>query len=279
MTSTQPTPANRVLCPDIRVWRYMSFAKLVWTLQNEELWLSRADLLGDKWEVTLHGSMIGRIRALPGVNIRTVLGPSPIRQVVLNYGVGPLRIRLQHRTRLDVDVQLSSLAPDAIGVPVRDRDGELVPKLTYGREHRGRMCELREDKQPNGQKRRAPIYGRLQHRQHTVRVVDHGTTVNRVRQICLTGSGRIADRRHYLVLRGCVRPPALGAGAGCVPVAARGRPLRGCCTRSGSGRARASGDSAQTVDTDSRSSRGTAAVRAGQDWTSGRSSSFVMRNS
>jgi len=37
----------------IRVWRYMSFAKLVWMLQKKQLWMSAAELLGDKWEVML----------------------------------------------------------------------------------------------------------------------------------------------------------------------------------------------------------------------------------
>lgn len=35
------------------VWRYMSFAKFVWVVQNGCLWLSRADLLGDPWEISL----------------------------------------------------------------------------------------------------------------------------------------------------------------------------------------------------------------------------------
>ena len=33
-----------------RVWRYMSFAKLVWMLQMKQLWFSSIDLLDDKWE-------------------------------------------------------------------------------------------------------------------------------------------------------------------------------------------------------------------------------------
>jgi hypothetical protein len=38
--------------PNTRVWRYMSFGKLVWILQKRQLWFSRADLLGDRWELT-----------------------------------------------------------------------------------------------------------------------------------------------------------------------------------------------------------------------------------
>ena len=40
------------------VWRYMSFSKFVWTLQNRCLWLSRADLLGDPWEISLSGEQL-----------------------------------------------------------------------------------------------------------------------------------------------------------------------------------------------------------------------------
>jgi hypothetical protein len=40
------------------VWRYMSFAKFVWLIQNKCLWLSRADLLGDTWELSLSGEQL-----------------------------------------------------------------------------------------------------------------------------------------------------------------------------------------------------------------------------
>jgi hypothetical protein len=40
------------------VWRYMSFSKFVWTIQNRCLWLSRADLLGDPWEISLSGEQL-----------------------------------------------------------------------------------------------------------------------------------------------------------------------------------------------------------------------------
>jgi hypothetical protein len=42
----------------IPVWRYMSFAKFVWSIQNKSLWLSRADLLGDPWEISLSGEQL-----------------------------------------------------------------------------------------------------------------------------------------------------------------------------------------------------------------------------
>lgn len=44
-----------------RVWRYMSFAKFVWTIQNRCLWLCRADLLGDPWEISLSGAQLQHI--------------------------------------------------------------------------------------------------------------------------------------------------------------------------------------------------------------------------
>jgi hypothetical protein len=40
------------------LWRYLSFARFVWLLQNKKLWLSRADLLGDPWELTLCGDQL-----------------------------------------------------------------------------------------------------------------------------------------------------------------------------------------------------------------------------
>lgn len=49
------------LQPGTRVWRYMSFAKLVWMLQNKQLWLSSAELLDDKWEVMLDGPQLNTI--------------------------------------------------------------------------------------------------------------------------------------------------------------------------------------------------------------------------
>lgn len=43
------------------VWRYMSFAKFVWTIQNKCLWLSRSDLLGDPWEISLTGEQLQHV--------------------------------------------------------------------------------------------------------------------------------------------------------------------------------------------------------------------------
>ena len=41
-----------------KVWRYMSFSRFVWTIQNQCLWLSRANLLGDPWEISLSGEQL-----------------------------------------------------------------------------------------------------------------------------------------------------------------------------------------------------------------------------
>jgi hypothetical protein len=45
------------------VWRYMSFGRFLWLIQNNRLWLSRADLLGDEWEMSLAGEQLRRVIA------------------------------------------------------------------------------------------------------------------------------------------------------------------------------------------------------------------------
>jgi hypothetical protein len=44
------------------VWRYMGFSKFVWMLQNQALWLSRSDLMGDPWEVSLAGKQLQLVK-------------------------------------------------------------------------------------------------------------------------------------------------------------------------------------------------------------------------
>ena len=46
-----------------KVWRYMSYARFVWLLQKKQLWLSRADHLGDPWEVSLAGDQLAEVLA------------------------------------------------------------------------------------------------------------------------------------------------------------------------------------------------------------------------
>lgn len=48
MNSIYSTPDN----PDIKVWRYLDFAKFVSLLDSKSLFFSRADLLGDDYEFT-----------------------------------------------------------------------------------------------------------------------------------------------------------------------------------------------------------------------------------
>lgn len=64
------TIANPEHIDAVMVWRYMSFSRFVWMLQKKQLWLSRADLLGDPWEITLAGDQLDHmISYAPPVNI------------------------------------------------------------------------------------------------------------------------------------------------------------------------------------------------------------------
>ena len=44
-----------------KVWRYMSFDRFVWLLQKKQLWLARADTLGDPWEISLAGDQLAHV--------------------------------------------------------------------------------------------------------------------------------------------------------------------------------------------------------------------------
>ncbi|HLX45678.1 MAG TPA: hypothetical protein VKR43_19670 [Bryobacteraceae bacterium] len=46
-----------------KVWRYLKFSRFVWMLQKKQLWLSRADVLGDPWEITLAGEQLAHMIA------------------------------------------------------------------------------------------------------------------------------------------------------------------------------------------------------------------------
>jgi hypothetical protein len=46
---------------DQLIWRYMSFSRFVWLLQRKQLWLGRADMLGDPWEIALAGDQLDHI--------------------------------------------------------------------------------------------------------------------------------------------------------------------------------------------------------------------------
>lgn len=43
------------------LWRYMSFPKFLWLIQNRKLWLSRADKLNDPWELALAGDQLEHV--------------------------------------------------------------------------------------------------------------------------------------------------------------------------------------------------------------------------
>lgn len=55
------TASDHVADKATKVWRYMSFSRFVWLLQKRQLWLSRADLLGDPWEISLAGDQLAHV--------------------------------------------------------------------------------------------------------------------------------------------------------------------------------------------------------------------------
>ena len=46
---------------NLTVWRYMSFSRFSWLLQRKQLWLARADKLGDPWEIALAGNQLDHV--------------------------------------------------------------------------------------------------------------------------------------------------------------------------------------------------------------------------
>jgi len=61
-----------------KVWRYMGFARFVWLLQTKKLWLARADLLGDSWEIALAGDQLAHVisrHPLPPLQSRSKVKP------------------------------------------------------------------------------------------------------------------------------------------------------------------------------------------------------------
>ena len=106
---------------------------------------------------------------------------------------GPPRIDLEHRPALDVDAVLARLAFEAIGVLVRNRDGQLVEQLPHARIHGRRMRELREHDEPHREEGRAPGDRRVDHREHAVGVLAHVGAVGRIDQIGLAGGGGVSD--------------------------------------------------------------------------------------
>jgi len=52
---------NKPVPDEAKVWRYMSFSRFMWMLQTKQLWLSRADRLGDPWEISLAGDQLRHV--------------------------------------------------------------------------------------------------------------------------------------------------------------------------------------------------------------------------
>jgi hypothetical protein len=48
---------------DNKVWRYMTFGRFVWMLVRKRLWLSRCDLLSDRWEGRVSASTLAAMLA------------------------------------------------------------------------------------------------------------------------------------------------------------------------------------------------------------------------
>ena len=55
-----PTESNS-LAATMKMWRYMRFSRFLWLLQRKQLWLARADLLGDPWEIALAGDQLQHV--------------------------------------------------------------------------------------------------------------------------------------------------------------------------------------------------------------------------
>lgn len=79
--TTNPTDDSR------RVWRYMNFARFVWLLQKKQLWLSRADLLGDPWEVTPSYEQVAQARRVTWSVIEPAypIGRNPLKEEIENW--------------------------------------------------------------------------------------------------------------------------------------------------------------------------------------------------
>jgi hypothetical protein len=60
MTRRTPVSGETPEQPE-KLWRYMSFARFIWMLHKKVLWLSRADLLGDPWEIALAGDQLAYV--------------------------------------------------------------------------------------------------------------------------------------------------------------------------------------------------------------------------
>lgn len=55
------TAESNSLAATMKMWRYMRFSRFLWLLQRKQLWLARADLLGDPWEIALAGGQLQHV--------------------------------------------------------------------------------------------------------------------------------------------------------------------------------------------------------------------------
>lgn len=55
-----PAEPNSIIATN-KMWRYMKFSRFLWLLERKQLWLARADLLGDLWEIPLAGDQLQRV--------------------------------------------------------------------------------------------------------------------------------------------------------------------------------------------------------------------------
>ena len=141
----------------------------------------------------------------------------PMRQVALKTSPGHCGSDSIIEPRLDVDAVLARLRVEAFGVLVRDRNGQLLDQLLDGRKHGRRVRELREHDETNRQERRAARNGGVDHREHAIRVRAHLRSIQRIREVGLTGGGGIADGSHRIV---CFYHWLLAAGSR-LPASAR----------------------------------------------------------
>lgn len=59
------------IMPEPTLWRYMSFTKFLWLIQNKKLWFARADTLNDLWEMALAGEQLEHVilrRPIPSLD-------------------------------------------------------------------------------------------------------------------------------------------------------------------------------------------------------------------
>ena len=101
----------------------------------------------------------------------------------------PLRAALVARLLLTAGLSLEVLARfglEPLGMLVGDLNGELIDQLRGCLEHGRRVRELREHNETHGQKRRRARNRGIDHREHSIGVRTHRTSIEWIREIRLT---------------------------------------------------------------------------------------------